>query len=691
MIEVAELFGHADMGGQKIGFLVPLFRTRSSNALLVQRISRDGRVAGFVGIEPAQTPVTPVNIQAVAIGEEPIWSFAFSNGDVIEARDREFRAALQSRLDDPALMDRPLLSVEIAEFLGLPDQRLSAAVKAYTRLRTLGNAAAGSWRDLSILTPDLRRAVRQAGGDLAPIAKRLIAQTDGNLASIRSPILLTAGTKAKLAEVARTVLEKLAPLYPPSRTGWSIRIHFPDEGPRIAAPEAVVLIPDERDGEIRHYLEMDFGWRVDAYPLNQLSIFRNALTETRAAGFALVRGENPRIIREVAEMGGPRITPILTGTSSRFPLHGNNDLFDASDMHICVPATGLPGATRPTRTTSTIVRQVIAAALGAGDRIGSERLEGRWVFYRANGTGSSPRTDAFATLYDRLIANDLSSRQIFFMLGKERGARAPEVGERPLDMLFPGGILLHDRRTVATMIDAKSDVLMLLPVRQRDEADWEEHRRAIDQVLFARGWRAGMPKGGEDGVYEVDIPLRLRYLRIRPEPKLAPRWNIQALLDFDLRELDAVTLTGDAGPASILAGLEQRRELAINMRDLCASNGEAGIMSIFAGQFRRLASGQLHRARTHFAALLLNHAYRLGHVGFEGDGALHDALHGPELGNAVQLNWNRIRGAGDHVRARVRLVAGRTNEHLPAGSNLIPPFDLVLFPDGVALERPNAE
>lgn len=694
MIGVAELVGHADVGGKGVGFLVPVFRSRDSNALLVQRLGPDRKIAAFETVETASPPISSSSPERASLGEAAIWSFAFAVGDLLEAREPEFRAALQSRLEDLVFADRPLLSVEVAEFLDLADRRIVAAKKAYARLSTVGQETAAAWRDLSILTPDLQRAVASEGGDLALFAKRLIARVEGNTVVVRLPVLATEEASAKLAATMRRILGRLAPLYPAPSNGWAVRVDYPNPGPRTAEPEAIVLMPDRRDWEVGTLLEHGYGWRIDAYPMDQLTAFRRALSETRAAGFALIRGEGDSAAREIWDMAGSQVTPIVIGTNTRFHLLDTNHLLRAFEMpaHIYVPATGLPGMQGSTRNISTTTKQAIAATLGARDRIGPDTISGRWTFFRASGAGPDPGSDAIAALYDRLLANGLSGKEVFFMLGRHRKSR--EEASYPgwaRQALFPEGVLLHDHRTIATMENSRTDAVMLLPAAPRGEHDRENHRRSVDQVLAVRGWRASPPRVGDgepyELLYEIDVPLRLRYLRIEPESVTASVWNFPKLLARDLRELNAVALTGTANATSILVHLDQRGELAINMRDLCASTGEAGLWSIFGAQLRRLAGGQLHRSRSHFIALLINHAFRTGHPNFEEDGALYDAIHGETLGEEIQLSWSQVQYRVDHTRARVRLVAGGSNRYLSAGNDLIAPFDLILRSDGVALER----
>jgi hypothetical protein len=163
--------------------------------------------------------------------------------------------------------------------------------------------------------------------------------------------------------------------------------------------------------------------------------------------------------------------------------------------------------------------------------------------------------------------------------------------------------------------------------------------------------------------------------------------DLTMLLEFDLRELDTIALTGNANAGSILTRLQAHRQLAINMRDLCGATPEAGLWSLLGGQLRRLASGQMHRTRSHYMALLINHAFRVGNVDMKGDRRLYDSIHGPALGDAVQLNWNRVNQTPERTIAQVRLLAGKSSEYLRSGSDLIPPFEIVLDQDGIAISR----
>jgi hypothetical protein len=538
MTDAADLIGYADPLRKGIGFLIPVFDSRDHNALLVQRLAADGRIAAFEPVEALDAPITYAVRQATRVGEEAIWAFAFAASDILAERGMRFREALHARIDDQALADRPLLSIEVAEFLDLAERRIAFAKTAYERLLTLGTASADSWRDLSILTPDLRYAASRAGGEIGALAARLVARIDGNAVTIWTADPVRGAVATSLAAIARRELDTLSDLYIPPRSGWTVRFSHRDPRPRAAGPDALVLLAEDLGRDVGHYLAEDFGWRVGVYfmgrpgPMRDLSAFNEALGDTGAAGFVVVRGEGERRVADALRETAPGVVAIQFGTKPRYRLHDRDEAFDMSppSARIYVPATGLFGSGSSGQNIAATVRQIAAATLAAREESGPRIDRGKWVYFRANGSGPEPDSDALAVLYDRLLANDLSVEHLLFLPGKTRPSRAAErYPGWAYEALFASATPLRDRR-IAVIMDtgrSKTDAGMLLPVLPKSERDWEEHRRAVERVLSFPRWHAkGRPARAHDEMpFDIDGPSRIRHLLARPEPVHGSGWT----------------------------------------------------------------------------------------------------------------------------------------------------------------------
>ncbi|KHA64292.1 hypothetical protein [Sphingomonas sp. Ant20] len=164
--DVRTLSDFVDPGGAMLGFLVPLFGDRRSNAPLVQIIGDDGTIRGFEPYEVPDATTLRAPHLVVRAGDHAVHAFAFGRHDVVLVADHVGLEELTRRIDDPVLLERPMLAVELATFLRRDDLLVDRAIEVHRRLRQTSRKAADTWRDLSILTtaaadgwerPDTRR------------------------------------------------------------------------------------------------------------------------------------------------------------------------------------------------------------------------------------------------------------------------------------------------------------------------------------------------------------------------------------------------------------------------------------------------------------------------------------------------------------------------------------------------------
>ncbi|TPL49774.1 hypothetical protein [Mesorhizobium sp. B2-4-6] len=686
MTSQVNLIGYADTVGMDLGFLVPVFDRRPSNALLVQRLSSSGKIIDFEAVDNIDSNLVYIDRKVVKEGEDAIWAFSFSKGDIIAGRNTEFRDDLMKRINDPALADRPFLSIEIAEFLDMPKRRLSLARKALRSLSKLDTKAARTWMDLSILTTDLRRALSRISPQYTVAVKRLVATVDDDRVRLRgiAPGLSNESIH-QIANVTRQVLEDLSSLYQSGSGRWDIRIVQRDPKRESPTAEAVVWLSDRSDIGAQPYLADRSLWRIDAYRPDEIEDFKAAALSRDVPAFVVFRGESLRTIQEIEDALRSKATSIQLIPQSRFKVATYDSLFDrsAESPRVCVPMGGFMGTRVPDSTTSRIVRQVIAATLAINGY--SRRLETgeKFLFFRTTGTGTTPSTDAWATLYDRAFAVGLSAASAYTLasLGEPRN---DEDNGTVHDLLFPNSHHLRDPRVDSAMKHARAHAAILLAAKPRDREDWTAHVRAVRGVLSRRGWR---PKDGNDE-YELNLEAedssKQYLLRARSEPVDGkPSWDPSELMRSDLQSINTFSFTEDGNTPNILARLYRHGELVVNMRDICGSEATGGVWSILAAQLRRLTSGQMNRARSHFMAMLINCAFRHGHVTLQEAGVIGEAIDGPSLGNEIQLMWSRVRQTRGETRASVRLLAGLSNPFHQPGHDLIPPFSIALGARGV--------
>lgn len=179
-----KLIGFVDPSGMSLGFLVPLFVKGRSNAPLAQRLDEDRKILGFEQYGAPNATMLPAQIIEKSIGEPAVYAFAFGQGDVELAMGHDL-GALARRLDDPALVDRPLLAMELADFLDLTARRCEFAARAHTAMCKASVETADHWRDLSVLTTELRRELtRHPERSTRRLAETVVARVRGRVVEI---------------------------------------------------------------------------------------------------------------------------------------------------------------------------------------------------------------------------------------------------------------------------------------------------------------------------------------------------------------------------------------------------------------------------------------------------------------------------------------------------------------------------
>lgn len=81
--DIRRLLGLVDPSGVSLGFLVPLFAGRPSNAPLVQRILPDGTIKRFEPYEVPDAPTVDISARQVSPGSPAVHAFAFGKDDIV--------------------------------------------------------------------------------------------------------------------------------------------------------------------------------------------------------------------------------------------------------------------------------------------------------------------------------------------------------------------------------------------------------------------------------------------------------------------------------------------------------------------------------------------------------------------------------------------------------------------------------
>jgi hypothetical protein len=710
--EAHHLIGLADPVGKSMGFLIPVFARRGSNALRVERIGPGERVEAFVDLEPQETPIIPVSKRDSYIGAAYHWAFGFGLNDIIVGQGEEGQDVLRARLVDPFFLDRPLMALEVAEFLHLRDERLRTASLVLQRLRKIGSKAADRWCDLSLLTPDIRNALSRLIAaesankpDLS--IQRITARAHGDVVQIRG---LDQSRHSKMidqiTDTIRSTLSELHTLYPPPPSGWKIQLigtpfSTSESAPRgydLSALSALVYIADGDIDDLRRIFSRHVKDDIGLYPPRQLREFLRQSLQFRGPSFVLFRMDPelgailPEVrARKLLPVGlatrtttAPRPLPSELAALERYP--HPTVVVNARDTAVLVQGAGLVGE----------VRDAVHILVAAWDNLRRRFPARTGYFLRARGIGPDRASDAWAQLYSRCWQLGLTQPTGLRMELEHKYSGATARPRSLGDVLFPG------LRPVKAVLDRETsgrsaiDAAVLVEVgesfaERSDVQDWQLYSGSVKQVLVDQGWSISGSLDPMDaaiimGRRRFEISTSLEDLRRR-----AP-YPLGALLEQDLNEIKRITATENASLGAILTCLIERRELLATVRDLSAFPSESGtIWTLLASQMRRFISSLPTRTRSYYFAILCQAAVQRDRIEQDHAKRLVQAWHHPRFGEAIHLLCTKVRYEPKQAVATLRLappLERRGPTRLPAGfrrdiESL--KFELVITRDGSAI------
>lgn len=697
--------GLADPLGTKEGFLVPVFSHPSSNALLVERVGADGRVADFVPLHLEEGRIIPTVEGDSAIGAEPHWAFGLKD-EVLVGAGQENRDLLKARLDGHFLQERPMLGVEVAEFLELRDMRLQFANATFRRLQTSKPVAADRWRDLSILTPDLRDALQRIFDEnlavqLRPDLRYVTARVQGGSVLIHGldpdgpPEILGLVDRA-----ANRILADLPGLYDTPRRGWSVSLVKSSQPvaspPRLHDLSQLLALAYVADSNFPQFptRDQEIIGGIGIYHPHHEQQFIHQSIEFRGPSFALFQLDG----------GLDRVLPSLKPTRRRRPIGLASRISSAAKLRpaeqagqsryrhptIIVASRSPSGFARPGLNGE--LRDAIQTIASIWHQGLNERLPFRTnLFLRARGATHFHMDDAWTQIYERCQRFGISRPVGLRIIGPRSGLY--EEGEKLGlgELLFPELRPLH----IDVGADPRSrpvDAAVLIEFGESPDGDgWRHHSDVIEELLRRQGWsilEAGGNLGfqrqlgisGAHGQFEITTSME-RY------PERA-RYVFNELLHQDIGGISRLVATEEASVSVVLNSLYERHELPATARDLSLFSAEEGtIWTLLGSQMRRFAGWMMARSRTQYFALLCQAAVQRGQIELDNPELLVETLHGDDLGRRVHLVSSQMTYEQGTSIIVLRLVPRNSNDFLPEFIRKIDRFRLIINRSGPSITK----
>ena len=152
------------------GFLLPLFRTDRSDALLTQVVDHNDKVIDFKEITIPNGCLINIikTVSDIQIGDRALWAFKEADGNLHIGDFYVICNAADQIISSGSLDDWPLARFELAAFANASQVDPVIVLAAYQDVQNNeGKIAAQIWRDAEVYGPAVRRDISEfAGGEI---------------------------------------------------------------------------------------------------------------------------------------------------------------------------------------------------------------------------------------------------------------------------------------------------------------------------------------------------------------------------------------------------------------------------------------------------------------------------------------------------------------------------------------------
>lgn len=268
------------------------------------------------------------------------------------------------------------------------------------------------------------------------------------------------------------------------------------------------------------------------------------------------------------------------------------------------------------------------------------------IFLRSRGQAPEPLADALAQLFERTHQLDLLLPGTCLISARSFGP--DDWGSSLPQVFFPHlhPYVIDGRQGAVKVADA---ALLLDSTRPSVDDDAGSYEIGLQQLLTDRnGWGLQNPQsmgGGANDDAELVGMTRAFNLRValhitqRELPQIYPS---EYTREVDLEDISRLIVSPEANEMLVAAQLIERRELWVNMRDICAFRADDdSIWTLLHLQLRRLARVQAGPARTQYLSLFVRAALQRDRVRGDPDRII-EALNETFFSRYFSLSFSKI-------------------------------------------------
>ena len=675
----AELVGFADPYGLSLGFLVPIFRQPGRNSPVVQVVDGAGRISAFEPCDPPDVEMIDVPPTPVERDSPELWGFQFEDR-LIFGNDECARQMLEELLE-ARLGKLPLLAMEVAEFLELSDRRDRYARLAYDQMAQVSLRAAKAWRDLSVLTPDIRAILLKRLGHDAKWPRRILATLETSTAvAIHG---LHDWPNRAVAKALRAAVNGATKDMPRLYDGGTRKsLVYPTPPHKFEGQARVRLVVD------RAIDPGQLGWRLRRIGSTGIELVgwdsRDAFEEQDYPTIALTDGLNEERLSEVARHSPSAPIHILA--------YGSPSAGHVADIHSFGKYPGLliqipGGRSKETQEPTDIVTIETAVSIVLEIVAGRLAPPAQYTVLVTAAT-SQQRGDpsGMVALYDEAYALGLIPWNAVHLTPLEPKALGPR-DQSVADLLFPNIESLASGGWRPPGAEWHATHALLVSPESRSDGDELRHRQNVVRLFETLGWQVG----------EVSTDLRrfeikggAASLAVRSE-SLLTRAELSAMGEgrgFKFGRIGTLRIAPNATAETVVRHLAHARELAAQLDDLLLLDGSRStIWEIVIAQIRRLFASPARRAgaiQTFYLRALVREAISLGRHHPDLDSRVVDGLAAADVGKTYQLVAERVIMRDNALRAKVVFLSREGSDQMAWKPETT--FVLQVAPDGPSIE-----